>query len=81
MSDNVPRGGSFSSLETGAGLLLVCVLPSCTAVSLAELLTSGMFVWKLLQQTGFDMCWVVLVAVSFSWLLPLCEGGRQLQLQ
>jgi hypothetical protein len=45
-------------------------------VSLAELLTAGMFVWKLLQQTGLDMRWVVLVAVCFSWLLPLCEGGK-----
>jgi hypothetical protein len=45
-------------------------------VSLAEPLTAGMLVWNLLQQTGLDMCWVVLLAVSFSWLSPLCEGGK-----
>jgi hypothetical protein len=72
-------GGSFSSLETGAGLWVAFACVCChhvPAVSLAELLTAGMFVWKLLQQTGLNMCWVVFVAVSLSWLLPLFEGWK-----
>jgi hypothetical protein len=63
---------------SGAGLLVAFGCGCChrvPAVSLAELFTAGMFVWKLLQQTLLDMCCGSL-SYSIVLLLPLCEGGK-----
>jgi hypothetical protein len=58
MSDNVPGGGSVRSsgnwLRTLGSFWFCVCCHHVPAVSLAELLTAGMFGWKLLQQTGFS---------------------------